>query len=151
MFRCSGGNFVGYYLYFIMSGKVIPVLNCVIKHYAMKTYGKWRYSSIILNLGTRWRWVVSLTPLPLYPRGWGPRYSLDRRLDEPQSWSGLYGEEKNILPLLISNPGCPDHNLVFISTELFRFLCTMWDSAKVLVKATPALGVCELMALSSLG
>jgi hypothetical protein len=28
---------------------------------------EWRYSFIILDLGTRWRWVVSLTPQPLYP------------------------------------------------------------------------------------
>jgi hypothetical protein len=42
----------------------------------------------ILDLGTRWRWVVSFTPRPLYPRerapsthwigGWvGPRAGLD--------------------------------------------------------------------------
>jgi hypothetical protein len=30
--------------------------------------GEWRYSSIILNLGTKWGWVLSFTPLPLYPR-----------------------------------------------------------------------------------
>jgi hypothetical protein len=27
-----------------------------IKHRTMKTYGEWRYSSAILDLGTRWRW-----------------------------------------------------------------------------------------------
>jgi hypothetical protein len=27
------------------------------------------YSPTHLDLGTRWRWVVSFTPLPLYPRG----------------------------------------------------------------------------------
>jgi hypothetical protein len=26
---------------------------------------EWRYSSTVLNLGTRWRWVVSFTTLPL--------------------------------------------------------------------------------------
>jgi hypothetical protein len=29
--------------------------------------GKWRYSSTIPDLGTRWRRVVSFTPRPLYP------------------------------------------------------------------------------------
>jgi hypothetical protein len=29
----------------------------------------WMYSFIILDLGTRWKWVVSFTPRPLYPRG----------------------------------------------------------------------------------
>jgi hypothetical protein len=36
--------------------------------HALKMYGKWNYTSIILNLGTRWRWVVSFTPLSLYPK-----------------------------------------------------------------------------------
>jgi hypothetical protein len=35
----------------------------------MKTYGGWRYSSTILELDTRWRWVVSFTPRLLYSRG----------------------------------------------------------------------------------
>jgi hypothetical protein len=30
---------------------------------------EWRYSSIILDLGTRWRGVVSFTARPLFPRG----------------------------------------------------------------------------------
>jgi hypothetical protein len=38
---------------------------------------EWRYSSTILDFGTRWRWVVSFTPRPLYPR-----YSLDPALDK---------------------------------------------------------------------
>jgi hypothetical protein len=31
--------------------------------------GQLMYSSTILNLGTRWRWVASFTPWPLYPPG----------------------------------------------------------------------------------
>jgi hypothetical protein len=54
---------------------------------------EWKYSSTILDRGTRWRWVVSLTPQPLYPR-----YPLDRRLGGPQSWPGRYAEEKNLAP-----------------------------------------------------
>jgi hypothetical protein len=34
--------------------------------------GEWRYSSTILDLGTRWRLVVSFTPMPLYPLGYSP-------------------------------------------------------------------------------
>jgi hypothetical protein len=61
----------------------------------------------ILDLGTRWRWVVSFTPRPLYNQGKIPCYPLDRRLGGPQSRSGRGGEEKNS-PLL---PGLklPDH------------------------------------------
>jgi hypothetical protein len=57
--------------------------------------GEWRYSSIILDLGTRWRWVVSVTPLPLYPQE--KINQLDSWLGGPQSWSGSC-EEKNLAP-----------------------------------------------------
>jgi hypothetical protein len=49
----------------------------------------------IHDLGTRWRWVVSFTPLPLYPQGNSPWYPLERRLGGPQSRSRRGGEEKN--------------------------------------------------------
>jgi hypothetical protein len=42
---------------------------------------------IILDHGTRWRSVISLTPLPLYLRGNGPQYPLHRRLRGPHSRS----------------------------------------------------------------
>jgi hypothetical protein len=45
-----------------------------------------------LDLDTSWRWVVSFTPLPLYPRRKCPQYTLDRMLGGPQSRSGLHGE-----------------------------------------------------------
>jgi len=47
-----------------------------------------RYSFCIFNLGSRWKWMVSFTPRPLYLHGKSPRYSLDRRLGGPQSRSG---------------------------------------------------------------
>jgi hypothetical protein len=50
---------------------------------------------LILDLGSRWRWVVSFTTWPLYPQGKRPWYPLDRRLGGPQSRSGRSGEEKN--------------------------------------------------------
>jgi hypothetical protein len=70
-----------------------------------KHMGEWKYSSTFLDLGTRWRWVVSYTPLPLYPR-----YPLDRRLDGPQSPSGCCGERK-ILHCWESNQGRPARRL----------------------------------------
>jgi hypothetical protein len=45
------------------------------EHHAMKGY--WRsvgVASRILDLGTRWRWVVNFTPRPLYPQGKSPRF-----------------------------------------------------------------------------
>jgi hypothetical protein len=66
----------------------------------MKAY--WGSGSIaprILDLGTKWKWVVSFTPRPFYPQGKSPKYALDRRLGGPQRRSGRGGEEKNSQPL----------------------------------------------------
>jgi hypothetical protein len=60
--------------------------------------GEWRYSSAFLDLGTKWRGVVSFTPRPLYPRGKNPLHPLHRRLSGPQSRTGRCGEEKNLTP-----------------------------------------------------
>jgi hypothetical protein len=60
--------------------------------------GEWMYRSLILDLGTSWRWVVSFTPRLLYPRGKSPRYPLDRRLGGPQSRSRRRGEENILNP-----------------------------------------------------
>jgi hypothetical protein len=47
--------------------------------------GEWRYSSNFLDLGSRYRRVVSFTPLPLYT----PE-------KEAQTLSGRCGEKKNL-------------------------------------------------------
>jgi hypothetical protein len=75
------------------------------KHHAMKTYwGSGGMAPRILDLGTRWRWVVSFMPRPLYPQGKSPWYPLDRRLGGPQSRYEHGGEEKNSQPLLGIEP-----------------------------------------------
>jgi len=80
-------------------GKVVPVL-FLTEHHAMKAY--WSSGGIalrILDLGTRWGWVVSVTLRPLCPKGKSSRYPLDRRrLGGPQGRSGRSGEEKNSEP-----------------------------------------------------
>jgi hypothetical protein len=71
------------------------------EHHAMKMYwGSGCIAPHILDLSTRWRWVVSFTSQPLYPQGKSPWYPLDRRLGGPKSQSGCSGEEKNFQPLL---------------------------------------------------
>jgi hypothetical protein len=78
-----------------VKGKVVPVL-FLIEHPAIKAYwGNGGIAPLILDPGTRWRWVVSFMLRPLCPRGKSPWYPLDRRLDGPQSRSGRGGEEKN--------------------------------------------------------
>jgi hypothetical protein len=66
--------------------------------------GELRYSSTILDLGTRMRNAVSFTPWQLYPLGKSPRYPLERRLGGPQNRSGRRGEEKILAPTGTRNP-----------------------------------------------
>jgi hypothetical protein len=81
-----------------VQGKAIPVLST--EHHSMKVcWGSGHTAPWILDLGTRWRWVVSFTPRPLYPYGKSPWYPLIRGLGGPQSRSGKGGEEKNSQPL----------------------------------------------------
>jgi len=52
----------------------------------MKTYwGSGGIIPLILDLGSRWRWVVSFKTQPLYFRGKSLRYLLDRTLGGSQS------------------------------------------------------------------
>jgi len=73
----------------------------------------------ILNLGARWRWVVSFTHRPLYPRGKNPRYPLDRTLGGPQSRSGRGGSRRESKP---NRPDRPAHSIVTILIQLFPLL-----------------------------
>jgi hypothetical protein len=93
----------------------------IFKHYELKTFwGIGCIASYFLNFGTRWRWVVSLTPRPLYPSEKRPRYTLDKRLGAPQNWSGRGDEwkESHNCPRWELIPGGPAGSLVAIPTEL---------------------------------
>jgi hypothetical protein len=62
----------------------------------------------ILDMGTRW-WVVSVTFRPPFTPGKWPRYTLDKTLGGPQSWSGHRGWRNNSLlfwGLKLSRPDC---------------------------------------------
>jgi hypothetical protein len=65
--------------------------------------GEWSYRSTILDLSTILRWVVSFTPLLLYPWGKNPQYPMDRRLGRPQGQSGCCGKEKYLALLRIKH------------------------------------------------
>jgi hypothetical protein len=77
----------------------------------------------ILNLGTRWTWVASFTPRPLYTQGKSPWYPLDRSLGGPQSRSGRGGEEKNSQPLPGIEPLSSSH-------------CTDWATPATMIPDT---------------
>jgi len=61
--------------------------------------------------------MVSFMPKPLYPWGESHQYPSARRLCGVQSWSSYFGEKKNLLTLLATEPwisACPAHGLVTI-------------------------------------
>jgi hypothetical protein len=102
----------------------------------MKTYcGSGGIGPRILNLGTRWKWVVSFTPRPLYPQRKSPWYLLDRRLGGSQSRCGRGGEEKNSQPppgIEPQNPDRPAHSptlyrLNYHGSVLVWYGCESWS------------------------
>jgi hypothetical protein len=65
------------------------------------------------DLGTSWRWLVSFTPLPLYPRKMSTRHPLDRRLGGAQSRYGRILDPTEsgtptpvTIPTALSDTGC---------------------------------------------
>jgi hypothetical protein len=77
--------------------KKMVKLSLCLTNYTLRHEDVWGSGCIdphFLDLGTSCRWVVSFTPLPLYPCGKSPRYSLDRRLGGPQNRSGRHGKVK---------------------------------------------------------
>jgi hypothetical protein len=70
----------------------------------------WRYSSTILDLGTRWRWVVSFTPLLLYPLGKDPGTHWIGGWLGPGAGMDFMKKRKSY-PCRESNTGHPAHNL----------------------------------------
>jgi hypothetical protein len=92
----------------------------------MKAYVQWRCISTILNFDTKWRWVISFKPLPLYHRWSSPRYPLCRRLNGPHSISGYYGEHlftlSRIKPQLL---GFQFRSLVAKHTQIFKLLVSI--------------------------
>jgi len=67
-------------------------------HHAMKTWGSEDKAPCILNLGTRWRWVVNSTSSEN-----NPQYPLVRRLGGPQGWS-RHGKEKKVTLSTVVQP-----------------------------------------------
>jgi len=71
----------------------------------MKAYwGSGGTAPIIIDLGTRWRWVVSSTPRLLYPQGKSPLCPLVRRLAGPRAGWDAVMKRKIPRPCRFSNP-----------------------------------------------
>jgi hypothetical protein len=54
--------------------KAVPLLG-QLSPAPWRRMGEWKYISIILDLGTRWRWVVRFIPRPLYRWGKSSRWA----------------------------------------------------------------------------
>jgi len=64
-----------------------------------------------LELGTRWKWVVSSTNRSLSPWGKSRSCTRDKRFGEPQSYSRRGGKEKSPCLCRESNPCRPARSL----------------------------------------
>jgi hypothetical protein len=80
---------------------------------------EWKYSPRILNLDTRWRWMVSFTPRHLHPQRKKPVFPLGRRLSGYHSRSRRGDEEKISQPCRESNR----HYSVTVLTGLPAYAC----------------------------
>ena len=59
--------------------------------HSMKTYKSRGMASLSFNFGTRWRWMVSFTPVPLYLCG-RTHIPIELEVGGPQSHSGHFSE-----------------------------------------------------------
>jgi hypothetical protein len=76
----------------------------------MKTYGEWRYSATILDLSTRWRWVVRLHALAALPPGKSSSVSIGYVLGwDPEPVWTLWRREQSCLCRDL-NSGYPTHS-----------------------------------------
>jgi hypothetical protein len=87
--------------------------------------GEWKYSSTILDLSARSRWVVSFTQQLLYPQGKSPWYPFGRRLGGSQSWPRCCGEEDSC-PCHELNPGHPACSLLLYRLSYPELFIHCW-------------------------
>jgi hypothetical protein len=91
---------------YIYIGKIVLVFNSL-SAMPWKPMSEWRYSSIILDLGTRRRWVVSFMPRPLYPRGKIPATHPIWGWVGPGAGLDAVEKRNTSYPCRELNPGCP--------------------------------------------
>jgi hypothetical protein len=109
---------------------------------------QWRYSSITVGLDTRWKRVVSFTPLPPYPTENETPVPIRQEAGMYQRQSGRCGEEK-ILHCRESNPGRPARN-----PSLYRLSYSIYVSKRltrqnsVNIHCLPRLIACHPIAVS---
>jgi hypothetical protein len=106
----------------LASEKVIPVLNEAPRHEDVCANGG--IVARMLNIGNRWRWVVSYMPRLLYPRDKRPQYPLDRGWLDPRGELEAVEKRKASCLCSESNPDSSVVQLVItMPTEASRPLC----------------------------
>jgi len=71
-------------------------IHSLIKHHAMQTcWGSGGIAPCILDLSSRWRWMVKFTPQQLYSQEKKPQYPLDRGVGwAPETvWKWQWGKK----------------------------------------------------------
>jgi hypothetical protein len=117
--------------YFCLVNVKLPL--CIIKHHVTKTYREWREAaSRVMNLGTRWRWVVSFEPPDALTPGNEPPVPIDMRLGGPHSLYGGCREEKS-LPCRKPTPG----SLVVQHIASHHIDRAIWASVFLMAKSKP--------------
>jgi len=97
----------------LKNDKVFPIPS-------MKAYRESRgITPLILNLGSRWRGILNFIPRPLCSRERTP-VPLELWLAGPQSQSGLFGEDRYILPLSGFEPQTIHPIIQSLLTDLVR-------------------------------
>jgi hypothetical protein len=71
----------------------------VVCSHSESVWGNGDIAALILNLGTRWRWVISFPARLLYMGGMSFRCRFSKGLTRPCSRSGCFQEEKNLFSL----------------------------------------------------
>ena len=85
----------------------LPVQKLVFLTHALKTYrGSGGTAPHILNMGTKWKWVVSLTPRPFQPQERTPVIELESGCAPEPVWVVLE-KRKYLVPTGIWNSGRP--------------------------------------------
>ena len=100
-------------------------------HVTKACRGKWDTTPHLLNLGVRWRWVVKLRPLPLFPRGKSPCADLT---------GGLVGHRARFGSCRKSKISCLaialfKHRIIRISRWLdtgLKVFCCTWKTSSLL-------------------
>jgi len=90
----------------------LVTLLCLTKYRVMKTW-------CVPILGVRWRWVVSLTPRPLYSRGKSPGSHRTGGRMGPRAGLDAVANRKNI-PAPAGNPAPVDQSQVLIWCYLYQ-------------------------------